>query len=305
MLAPLIAGYLDYLRDEKRYSAHTVSAARNDLQQFAEYCAAAHVARLEQIDAHLIRDWLGRQRRAGREPASLHRYLSTLRGWFRHLLREQRVAANPATAVRAPKLVRKLPATVDADTLGAALDHDSADDDLAVRDRAIIELFYSAGLRLAELQQLDVDVFDERQPSFTVRGKGSKERVAVLGGKARIALAAWLKLRPNHAAAGENALFVGRRGTRLSRATIAVRVRDWARRNALGVHLHPHRLRHAFATHMLENSHDLRAVQEMLGHAHLSTTQIYTHLDWKHLAKVYDDSHPRARRKSAPVKAGK
>ncbi|HET8883793.1 MAG TPA: tyrosine recombinase XerC, partial [Solimonas sp.] len=251
------------------------------------------------------RDWLGRQRRAGREPATLHRYLSTLRGWFRYLLREQRVQANPAVAVRAPKRVRKLPATIDADTLGSALDHDPADDDLAVRDRAIIELFYSAGLRLAELQQLDVDAFGDRHAGFTVRGKGGKERIAMLGGKARAALGAWLALRPQYAADGENALFVARRGTRLSRAAIATRLRDWARRNALGVHLHPHRLRHAFATHMLENSHDLRAVQEMLGHAHLSTTQIYTHLDWQHLAQVYDDAHPRARRKSSLAKAGK
>lgn len=302
LLAPLIAGYLDYLRDEKRYSMHTIDAARRDLGQFASYCAAAHITRLEQIDAHLIRDWLGRQRRAGREAASLHRYLSTLRSWFRYLLREQRVQANPAVAVRAPKLVRKLPATIDADTLSSALDRDQADADLAVRDRAIIELFYSAGLRLAELQQLDIGAFDGRQTAFTVRGKGNKERVAMLGGKAREAIKQWLQLRASYAVAGENALFVTRRGTRLSRGVIGTRLRDWARRNALGVHLHPHRLRHAFATHMLENSHDLRAVQEMLGHAHLSTTQIYTHLDWKHLAKVYDDAHPRAHRRTSARK---
>ena len=304
-LALPVAGYLDYLRDEKRYSPHTIAAARRDLQQFADYCAAARIVRLEQIDSHLIRDWLGRQRRDGREPATLHRYLSTLRGWFRYLLREQRVQANPAVAVRAPKQVRKLPATIDADTLGSALDGDAADHDLAVRDRAIIELFYSAGLRLAELQQLDVDAFDDRHAGFTVRGKGGKERIAMLGGKARAALGAWLALRPRYADDGENALFVSCRGARLSRAAIATRLRDWARRNGLGVHLHPHRLRHAFATHMLENSHDLRAVQEMLGHAHLSTTQIYTHLDWQHLAQVYDGAHPRARRKSSLAKAGK
>lgn len=305
VLAPLIAGYLDYLRDEKRYSVHTIAASRHDLDQFGAYCAAAHVTHIEQIDAHLIRDWLGRQRRAGREAASLHRYLSTLRSWFRYLLREQRVQANPAVAVRAPKLVRKLPATIDADTLGSALDRDHTDTDLAVRDRAIIELFYSAGLRLAELQQLDIDAFADRQAAFTVRGKGNKERVAMLGGKAREALEQWLQRRSACAAPGENALFVGQRGARLSRTMIARCLRDWARRNALGVHLHPHRLRHAFATHMLENSHDLRAVQEMLGHAHLSTTQIYTHLDWKHLAKVYDDAHPRARRNASEIKQEK
>lgn len=297
-LAAWIDGHLGYLRNERRYSPLTIDAARRDLSSFATYCGRAKIVRPEQIDSHLIRDWLGAQRRAGHGAASLHRYLSSLRSWFRYLLREGCVQANPATAVRAPKLVRKLPATIDAETLGAALDHE-ADGDLAVRDHAIVELFYSAGLRLAELQQLDLGMLDRQRAAFTVRGKGNKERIAMLGGKARAAMDAWLAVRDQYADAGEPALFVSTRGQRLSRTAIAQRLRHWARRNALGVSLHPHRLRHAFATHMLENSGDLRAVQEMLGHAHLSTTQIYTHLDWKHLAHVYDEAHPRAKRRGA------
>jgi len=295
-LPPLIEDYLAYLRDEKRYSPHTITAAAGDLQNFALYCGSARIARLEQIDVHLVRAWLGSLRRAGRESASLHRYLSSLRSWFRYLIREGQIDANPAQAVRAPKHRRKLPATLDAERLGAALDGDHSDAPFDVQDRAIIELFYSAGLRLAELQALNVDDLAHGQRELTVLGKGNKQRIALLGAKAREALDAWLRLRAGHAKPDETALFVSSRGTRLSRAAIGTRLRQWAQRNALGVHLHPHRLRHSFATHMLENSGDLRAVQEMLGHAHLSTTQIYTHLDWKHLAKVYDDAHPRARR---------
>ncbi|MFT4045777.1 MAG: tyrosine recombinase XerC [Solimonas sp.] len=295
--AALTAGYLAYLEHEKRYSAHTVEAARRDLQQFAAYCGAARIARLEQIDVHLVRAFLGDRRRAGREPATLHRCLSSLRGWFGYLIRERRLDANPAQQVRAPKLQRKLPATLDAETLAGALDHDRSDDPAPVADRALIELFYSAGLRLGELHALNVDDVDRDQRELIVDGKGGKQRIAMLGGKARAALDAWLHLRGGQANADEPALFVSARGTRLSREAIGRRLRGWAQRNGLGVHLHPHRLRHSFATHMLENSGDLRAVQEMLGHAHLSTTQIYTHLDWKHLARVYDDAHPRARRK--------
>ncbi len=295
-LAGLAGRYLEYLRHEKRCSAHTLAATQRDLSGFIGYCSAADIVEPAQIDAHLLRSWIGARRRAGSEAASLHRYLSSLRSWFRYLLREQLIVANPAVAVRAPRRVRKLPASIDADTLGSALDSDDGDNPLAIRDRAIIELFYSAGLRLAELQQLDLSAI-AGQSAFTVRGKGNKERIAMLGGKARIALDRWLRLRPSLAAAGEPALFVSARGRRLSRSAVAHSLRRWAQRTALGVHLHPHRLRHAFATHMLENSQDLRAVQELLGHSHLSTTQIYTHLDWKHLARVYDDAHPRARRR--------
>lgn len=285
--------YLAYLSHERRYSVHTVEATQRDLTAFGDYCRRAGVLRLTQIDQHLVRAWLGAQHRAGRSPASLHRYLSSLRGFFREQLRQGRVEANPAQVVRAPKLRRKLPVVIAAEPLNQALDQ-LPQDDLGVRDHAIVELFYSAGLRLAELWSLDAAALDASE--LTVTGKGNKQRGVMIGGPARRALDAWLPLRAEQATVGETALFVSSRGSRLSRAAIATALSRWARQRELGVHLHPHRLRHSFATHLLENSGDLRAVQELLGHAHLSTTQIYTQLDWKRLAGVYDNAHPRAKR---------
>ncbi len=305
-LQPLIAEYLDYLRYEKRYSPHTCAAACRDLTAFSAYCAQARVPSLRQIDTHLVRAYIAARHRGGLKPASLHRLLSILRGFMRHQQRAGRIDANPAQTVRAPKLRRTLPPVIAADTLGQTLDRaqarlaaggDDADGQaLQWRDQAMIELFYSGGLRLAELQQLDAAAVDSGQTEITIAGKGNKERRVLIGAPARRALDQWLPRRET-LARGEPALFVSQRGTRLSRRAIAERLRLWAGRNGLGVHLHPHRLRHSFATHLLESSGDLRGVQELLGHAHLSTTQIYTHLDWKRLAAVYDDAHPRARRK--------
>ncbi len=291
-----IADYLDHLRHQKRYSPRTCEAVVHDLAGFTAYCAQARIGDLRQIDSHLVRAYIGARHRGGLQPASLHRHLSSLRGFFRYQLRQGRIDANPAQTVRAPKLRRRLPAVIGADALAAALDH-PPEDELEQRDQAMIELFYSAGLRLAELHGLDAAMVDAGQSEITILGKGSKERRVMIGRPARAALDAWLRQRPEHVRAGEPALFVSQRGTRLSRAAIGQRLKAWAARAGLGVHLHPHRLRHSFATHLLESSGDLRAVQELLGHAHLSTTQIYTHLDWKRLAAVYDDAHPRARRK--------
>ncbi|MFP5304537.1 MAG: tyrosine recombinase XerC [Gammaproteobacteria bacterium] len=295
---PLIAEFVEHLRHQRRCSPHTCAAAARDLTAFADYCAKARVSALGQIDLHLIRGYIATRHRSGAQPVSLHRYLSTLRAFFRHQLREGRLSANPAQTVRAPKHVRSLPVVIGADALTAALDRPADDDELSVRDHAIVELFYSTGLRLAELHALDLGQLAAGGRELTVTGKGGKQRIVMIGAPARAALAQWLKLRVHHAPADEPAVFVSRRGTRLSRASIAARLRAWAPRNGLGVHLHPHRLRHSFATHLLESSGDLRAVQEMLGHAHLSTTQGYTHLDWKRLATVYDDAHPRAKRKA-------
>ncbi len=299
VLAPLVAEYLGHLTHERRSSPHTVAATRRDLDAFAGYCGKAGIQHMAQIDGHMIRAYIAAQHRAGRQPVSLHRYLSTLRGFFRWQLRQGRLAANPAQAIRAPKLRRRLPEVIAAEALNQALDRGAAvaaDDPLAARDQAVIELFYSAGLRLAELHGLDQAALTT-DGELTVTGKGRKERVVMVGGPARKALDAWLRLRERYAGAAEPALFVSTRGRRLSRAAIAQRLRLWAQRSGLAVPLHPHRLRHSFATHLLENSGDLRAVQELLGHAHLSTTQIYTHLDWQRLATVYDAAHPRARKR--------
>lgn len=295
-LAPLIAEYSAYLQQEKHYSPNTVESALHDLQLFTEYCDKARIRNLSLIDAHAVRGFIAALHRDGRQPASLHRYLSILRGFFKHQIRHGRMTANPGVGVRAPKFRRKLPGVITADELNAALDQPAQDED-DIRDAAIVELFYSCGLRLSELHSVDASVLNAGQTEFTVLGKGSKERVVHVGRQARSALDAWLGVRARQAAVDEPALFVGRGGRRLSRASIGPALKRWALKRGLAVNLHPHRLRHSFATHMLENSGDLRGVQELLGHANLSTTQIYTHLDWKHLAKVYDQAHPRAKKK--------
>lgn len=297
-LAPLIDEYLGLLRHHKRYSPHTCEATRRDLRNFGAYCTQARVAALNQIDLHVVRGFVAARHRAGSQPASLQRYLSTLRSFFRHQLREGRVAANPAQTVRAPKLKRKLPGVIGADELKDKLDQ-VPEEGLMQRDQTMVELFYSTGLRLSELQALNVADVSGGQTEITITGKGRKQRIVMIGAPARAALTEWLARRGQYAAVAEPALFVSTRGGRLSRGAIGSRLRDWAQKVGLGVHLHPHRLRHSFATHVLESSGDLRAVQELLGHAHLSTTQIYTHLDWKRLAAVYDEAHPRARRRGS------
>ncbi|AXQ27407.1 tyrosine recombinase XerC [Solimonas sp. K1W22B-7] len=290
-----IAEFLSWLRHEKRYSPHTLTASARDLEAFTAYCAQARVSQLAQVDQHLVRGFIAARHRAGIEPASLHRYLSSLRSFFKRQVHEGRLQANPATAVRGPKLRRKLPVVISQEALAAALDQ-PAEGHWEQRDHALVELLYSTGLRLSEVHGLDLGQLAGGQNEVTVNGKGGRQRIVMVGGKARTALTAWLELRPTVAAPGEAALFVGRNGQRLSRAAIGQRLKLWAQRSGLQTHLHPHRLRHSFATHVLESSGDLRAVQEMLGHANLSTTQIYTHLDWKRLAQVYDQAHPRAKR---------
>lgn len=297
-LAALIREYLDYLRYEKRYSPLTVGGRAHDLAQFADYCARAGFADVAALTTHQLRAYISAQHRQGLQPVTLHRHLSSLRGLFGHLVRQQRLQANPAVAVRAPKVQRHLPGVITADALNTALDQPPVGD-MEARNHTIIELFYSAGLRLAELCSLDVSAVDQGQCEIRIVGKGNRQRVVMIGGKARAALNGWLPLRAKLAKPGETALFVGSRGQRISRSVIATGLKQWALARGLPGQLHPHRLRHSFATHLLENTGDLRAVQELLGHANLTTTQIYTHLDWKHLARIYDGAHPRARRKSA------
>ncbi len=295
-LAPLINEYCDHLAQEKHYSPNTIESAQRDLKLFTAYCSKARINSFNNIDLHTVRGFIAALHREEHQPVSLHRYLSILRGFFKYQIRRGRMSANPAVGVRAPKFRRKLPGVITADELNAALDQPPDGDD-DKRDHAIVELFYSCGLRLAELHGLDASALSAGQTELTVLGKGRKERVVLVGKQAREAIDAWLEVRAKRAAAGEPALFVGRGGGRFARASIGVALKRWAFRRGLGVNLHPHRLRHSFATHLLENSGDLRGVQELLGHANLSTTQIYTHLDWKHLAKVYDQAHPRAKRK--------
>jgi integrase/recombinase XerC len=298
-LAAAAESYLGWLRDQRRASPHTLTAVRRDLAGLLRALQAAGCETPAQVEVHVLRRWLTQLHREGHQPASLHRYLASARGWFRWLVERGDLGVNPVLGVRAPRQRRKLPDVIPADSLGAALDA-PAEDARAVRDRALVEVFYSTGLRLAELQTLDAASVNAGQTELRVLGKGRKERLVWLGSKARLAVDAWLALRSDWLRGEEPALFLNPRGGRLSRSGIAQALKDWAARTGLGSALHPHRLRHAFATHLLEETGDLRAVQELLGHAHLATTQIYTQVDFRRLAEVYDGAHPRARKRRAP-----
>jgi integrase/recombinase XerC len=291
-----IERYLGHLHHERRLSPHTRSNYRRDLEAFVAFADERGIDDWAIVDSALVRDFAAARHRRGLSGRSVQRGLSALRSFYGYLLRERAVALNPAVDVRAPKSPRKLPAIMAVDDMQRLLDR-VAQDPLELRDLAILELMYSCGLRLAEAVGLDMDRLDLRGGTVTVTGKGAKTRQLPVGRLAREALARWLAVRPSFAAAQETALFVGRGGRRLSARSVQERVRRWALRAGLPQHLHPHMLRHSFASHLLESSGDLRAVQELLGHADISTTQVYTHLDFQHLAEVYDRAHPRARKR--------
>jgi integrase/recombinase XerC len=276
-------------------SPATLDAYRRDLTALLAFLAERDLDDWRQLDANLLRRFLGGERARGLAPRSLARRRSAISRLADHLVARGLLDHNPVALTRAPRQPRHLPRPVDVDRLGHFLDTPHDGSPLAVRDQAMLELFYSSGLRLAELAGLDLgDLQPER---VRVLGKGSKPRQVPVGQRARQALDAWLAIRETLAAPGEAALFVGARGTRLGHRAIQQRLALTARRRGLDEHLHPHRLRHSFASHLLESSQDLRAVQELLGHANLATTQVYTRLDWQHLAASYDAAHPRARRR--------
>jgi len=293
------AEYLDYLHVVRRAPPTTLAGSRQDLQRFLEFAAERGLQDPAKVDVHAVRAYVARRSRQGLAPVSVRRELSSLRSFFRGLCRNGVLQANPAADVRAPKAPRRLPSAFEAEPLNLALDQ-PADGTLECRDRAMAELLYSCGLRLGELQPLQWSQFDAGFSELRVTGKGGKTRVLPVGRQAREALQAWLALRPIPSPGGGDAVFPGRDGAPLSRSAIAGRLKAWARRVGLEGRVHPHRFRHAFATHLLEGSGELRAVQELLGHANLATTQIYTHLDFERLARVYDGAHPRARTKTAP-----
>jgi len=298
-----------HLATERRLSPHTGKAYARDLAALVAWCDRNGIADWSALDAQHVRAFAARSHAGGLGPRSIQRRLSALRTFYGFLLRERPAAAaagrdpavrtggNPAHDVRAPKAARRLPPTLDADQM-ARLVEIPVTDALSARDRALMELLYSSGLRLAELVGLDVTSVDLRDRVVEVLGKGSKARRVPVGRKAVQALKDWIAARAARARPGETALFLGRGGRRISPRGVQVRVAHWARRQGLGVHVHPHLFRHSFASHLLESSGELRAVQELLGHADISTTQIYTHLDFQHLARIYDATHPRARRKA-------
>ncbi len=291
-----VARFSRHLSTERRLSGHTVRAYGREIAALARFCDARGIDSWRGLDGGHIRVFAAQSHAAGLAPRSVHRRLAALRGFFRFLLRERVLQSNPGAEVRAPKGRHRLPDTLDPDQMARLLDLPEGGA-LTVRDRAILELFYSSGLRLAELAGLDVPDLDLRDRTVRVHGKGGKDRIVPVGRPAAEALAKWQALRPAIAREDTAALFVGRGGRRLGPRAIQARVGYWARRQGLPMHVHPHLFRHSFASHILESSGDLRGVQELLGHANIATTQIYTHLDFQHLARIYDASHPRARRK--------
>jgi integrase/recombinase XerC len=289
--------FLAHLSQERRLSRHTALAYERDLTALGAWCDGQGIDAWARLDHGHVRAFSMRSHAAGLGPRSIQRRLSAVRSFFNFLQREGVSAHNPAVDVRAPKLPKRLPRALDADQMTQLLER-PVEGALPARDQAIMELLYSSGLRLAELVSLDLEALDLTDRTVRVIGKGRKTRIVPVGSKAVASLRRWLKERATMAAVGERAVFVGRNGTRLGARAIQLRLAQIARTQGVPVRLHPHLFRHSFATHLLESSQDLRGVQEMLGHADISTTQVYTHLDFQHLANIYDAAHPRARRKA-------
>ena len=292
----LIDQFTLHLEKERRVSAHTVFNYRRDLEKLDGYLEDHTITRWQEVKPVMAKGFAGESYRNGLSSASIARMLSAARTFYRYLIREKKVQNNPFDGVSAPKSVRKLPKTLTAEQV-IKLVEIPGDDTLALRDRAILELFYSSGIRLQELVGLNVSDINLREGIMRVLGKGSKNRILPIGSKAVAALTKWLTRRQDWADAQESALFVTQKGARPAARTIQQRIQVRAVQQGMPMGVHPHMLRHSFATHVLESSGDIRAIQELLGHAKLSTTQIYTHLDFGHLSKAYDRAHPRAKRK--------
>jgi integrase/recombinase XerC len=306
-----VAQFRRYMTTERRLSAHTDSNYARDLAALVKFCDLHGLQDWSAVDTQHVRTFAAHSHAKGLAPRSIQRRLSAVRSFFEFLVREtaeeQRaqkrpagaadIKNNPANEVRAPKAQRRLPETLDADQMGRLLEI-PAGDIFVTRDRAIMELLYSSGLRLAELVGLDLKGLRLADRTVCVVGKGNKERIVPVGTEAATALSKWLKERVSIAKPDETALFVGRGGERLGRRAVQTRVAYWARRQGVSMRVYPHLFRHSFASHLLESGGDLRGVQELLGHADIATTQIYTHLDFQHLARIYDKTHPRARRKA-------
>ncbi len=296
-----IERFASHLGHERRMSGHTVAAYLHDLRALAQFCETRGLTRWSALGNAHVRSFAAAEHAGGLAARSIQRRLSAARTFYEFLLREGVCTLNPAREVQAPKVKKRLPTTLDADQMSRLLEFRAADA-LSARDKAIMELFYSSGLRLAELVGLDVSALALADRTVRGLGTGPNARGLPLGRFAGAALRQWLAERaallgPARAAEPVRPVFVGRGGRRLTARAVQLRVQIWARRQGLAVHLHPHMFRHSFASHLLESSGNLRGVQELLGHADIGTTQIYTHLDFQHLAKVYDAAHPRARRR--------
>ncbi len=289
--------FLQHLRSERNYSPHTLQGYRRDLNRFAREAELNDSAPIESIDAAMIRGTLAPLRQANYSARSIQRYLSSLRSFFRYCLKHRWIKVNPASDIKAPKTPRPLPKTLDVDQAKQLLDSAVGDSWIAVRDLAMMELLYSSGLRVAELAGIELNDISPGEGTVKVTGKGGKSRIVPIGATALAALQKWNQHRRNIAQPGQTHLFLGKSGNPLSIRSIQKRLELAGLKLGAEQRLHPHLFRHSFASHMLESSGDLRSVQEMLGHSNISTTQIYTHLDFQHLARVYDQAHPRAGRK--------
>ncbi|AGQ89652.1 TPA: tyrosine recombinase XerC [Vibrio parahaemolyticus] len=289
--------FYEFLRSEKGLSLHTQRNYKQQLETMAQHLAEMGLKDWSQVDAGWVRQLAGKGMREGMKASSLATRLSSLRSFFDFLILRGEMSANPAKGVSAPRKKRPLPKNLDVDEVNQLLEVNE-DDPLAIRDRAMMELMYGAGLRLAELVSVDVRDVQLRSGELRVIGKGDKERKVPFSGMATEWVGKWLRVRGDLAASGEPALFVSKLGTRISHRSVQKRMAEWGQKQSVASHISPHKLRHSFATHMLESSNNLRAVQELLGHENISTTQIYTHLDFQHLAQAYDQAHPRARKKN-------
>lgn len=295
---PAIDDYIQYIAVVRRLSLHTVTNYQRDLQQAADFFIKREQTNVLTLNQHDIRQYTSFKHRQGLSSKSLQRKLSSLRQFYQYFIQQGKAEDNPALAIQPPKSDKKLPKVMDTDQLYHLLNY-QADDWYSIRDKAIIELLYSSGLRLAEIANLNIGDIDFQQALVLVTGKGDKERQLPLGKMAKTALLEWLSVRqdllPNQ---DIDAVFISNQKRRISHRSIQLRLDKLGMERQTQQKLHPHLLRHSFASHLLESSSDLRAVQELLGHQDISTTQIYTHLDFQHLAKTYDNAHPRAKKKT-------
>ncbi len=289
----LLTSYKAHLANERRLSPHTVLNYGRDIEALI---ASAGITALDHLQVHEVRRFIAQLHARGLQRRTLARMLSAWRGFYRYLARDHGYQSNPCVGLRAPKAAKTLPQALSPDEAVRLMDI-SGDDALAVRDKAMFELFYSSGLRLSELTGLAIEDVSFSDAMVRVTGKGSKTRLVPVGSYALEALRTWLSERKTIVDQDEIALFVNRNGKRIGQRAVQHRFKHWALRMGLDSSLHPHQLRHSFASHVLQSSGDLRAVQEMLGHASISTTQVYTHLDFQYLSKIYDEAHPRAKKK--------
>lgn len=292
-----LSQFIEYVTTERQLSPHTVRGYARDLQHLTSFCDRRGIETWAELTPQIARIYPAELHQKGLSSSSIQRMLCAARAMYRFFVRKHQAQTNPFLGIAAPKSKKRLPKTLTAEQ-ATLLVSVQAKDPLASRDRAIMELFYSSGLRLSELVSLDMERLDLAQRTVRVRGKGDKERQVPVGKMAIKALQDWFKHRSSFAAQGESAVFITTKGTRISTRAVQQRIKMWAQRQGLNHHVHPHMLRHSFATHLLESSGELRAIQELLGHVNLKTTQVYTHLDFQHLAKVYDEAHPRARKNS-------